>query len=91
MTKLHTDILSPEQMQLLPFIRRYRKSHFLVGGTALALQLGHRRSIDFDHFSSNNVMHASIMSAIKDFTDLKRILVKNSRELTLYANKVKLT
>ena len=48
---MHDDILTPEQQELLGLIRRYNSSYYLVGGTAIALQIGHRRSIDFDLFT----------------------------------------
>lgn len=43
-------VLSREQQQLLPLLEEFSTTHFLVGGTAIALQLGHRASIDFDLF-----------------------------------------
>jgi predicted nucleotidyltransferase component of viral defense system len=52
----HWEVISPEMHHLLttigqqPFI-----SHFyLAGGTALSLQIGHRRSVDFDFFSETD-------------------------------------
>ena len=45
---LHTEILSEQQKTLLPLVKEFRNSFGLVGGTALALHIGHRESIDFD-------------------------------------------
>ncbi len=42
---MHTEILSKEQIELFPFLSRFQRSFYMVGGTAIALQLGHRRSI----------------------------------------------
>jgi len=50
---MQTQILSKEQAKLLPFIKTFSSDFYLVGGTAIALQLEHRRSIDFDLFSDN--------------------------------------
>jgi hypothetical protein len=47
---MHPEILSKEQLELLPFLGQFNKRFFLVGGTAIALQIGHRQSIDFDLF-----------------------------------------
>lgn len=47
---LHPAILNEDQVSLLPLIRQFGKEFYLVGGTAIALYLGHRRSIDFDLF-----------------------------------------
>lgn len=50
MTQLHYEILSPEQKQISGFIGSFDKSFVLVWWTAIALWLGHRKSIDFDLF-----------------------------------------
>ena len=46
------DILPGEQRALWPALARVPESFVLYGGTALALRLGHRTSVDFDFFSS---------------------------------------
>lgn len=43
-------VLSPAQQSLKKLLSEFSKTHFLGGGTAVALHLGHRRSIDFDFF-----------------------------------------
>jgi len=48
---MHKDILTKEQQKLLPLVGEFAKDFGLVGGTAIALNIGHRRSIDFDLFS----------------------------------------
>lgn len=42
------------------------KDFFLVGGTALALQIGHRLSIDIDFFSMNSFDEEGVLSSIED-------------------------
>ena len=46
----HKEILSNKRTELLPLISEFKREYYLVGGTAIALYLGHRRSIDFDLF-----------------------------------------
>lgn len=57
------DILPREQRQLWPALSDIPDCFVLYGGTALALRLGHRSSVDFDFFSSETV----------DFQELFRI------------------
>ncbi len=38
----------------------------MVGGTALALQIGHRNSVDIDLFSNHKVNKSVVVSALKD-------------------------
>src|SRR3989344_7531100 len=47
---MHAEVLIKEASKLFPTFR-YFKDFYLVGGTALALHIGHRQSIDFDFFS----------------------------------------
>lgn len=49
------DVLPEEQRKLWPALSDIPDSFVLYGGTALALRLGHRSSVDFDFFSSDPV------------------------------------
>lgn len=49
------DILDAKRKAVLPFLRPLKQKFYLGGGTGLALQLGHRESIDFDFFSDEHV------------------------------------
>lgn len=53
-TAIHIDILSDAQKKVLPNLAKAlaNTGFYLAGGTALALQVGHRQSIDFDWFIS---------------------------------------
>lgn len=62
---MHKEILTAEQLQLLPAVKRFTKDFYLVGGTAIALHLGHRRSIDFDLFTSKPFENSVIERRIK--------------------------
>ena len=49
------DILSETQKALLPHLEPFTSDYYLVGGTAIALHLGHRKSIDFDLFTQDKI------------------------------------
>jgi len=52
---MHWDILDEKRRALLPLFRTFSDAGFyLAGGTGLALQLGHRDSIDFDFFKEGD-------------------------------------
>jgi len=65
---MHLDILPSEQQKLAillgdcPFV----KDFYLAGGTALALQIGHRQSIDFDFFSEKPFYAEKLLREIED-------------------------
>ena len=61
---MHKEILTKEQIELLPLLRAFSKEYFLVGGTAIALYLGHRQSIDFDLFTEKPIKRISIKNII---------------------------
>ena len=48
---MHKEILTKEQLELLPLVKVFAKDFGLVSGTVIALHIGHRRSIDFDLFT----------------------------------------
>lgn len=50
--KPRLDILPPSQRRLWGELINVPKTFTLYGGTAIALQLGHRASVDFDFFST---------------------------------------
>lgn len=88
---LHKEVLNQEQLSLLPLLKEYRRSFYLVGGTAIALQIGHRRSIDFDLFTEKAIRPKIILD--KFLTQkLKPLVTRRVEEqLNLIANKVKFT
>lgn len=52
---LHYDILDSERKEILPKLMAFKSEFYLAGGTALALQIGHRDSLDFDFFSKEDI------------------------------------
>ena len=64
-TNLHWEILDKKRLELLPKLSVFKNRFYLAGGTALALYLGHRDSIDFDFFIPNKFDHQSLIREIK--------------------------
>jgi hypothetical protein len=76
----HLDILPAAQKRLWPELAR-TPSHFtLYGGTAIALHLGHRQSVDFDFFSPAAFEPRSLLEQLPY---LKGAVVRNSAANTL--------
>ncbi|MBN2105290.1 hypothetical protein JW835_14730 [bacterium] len=46
-------------------IHKFSDSYYLAGDTAIALQIGHRRSIDFDLFTKGDIHRIQIQNIIK--------------------------
>ena len=88
---MHKEIFTKEQNELLPLVAEFSKDFGLVGGTAIALHLGHRRSIDFDLFSEKEFGNQSLLNKISAFGTPDNIIVNKLDELTLVIKGVKLT
>ncbi len=54
MDKLKLFILSESRKKIIPTFISWKNEFYLAGGTGLALQIGHRDSVDFDFFSNNS-------------------------------------
>jgi Nucleotidyl transferase AbiEii toxin, Type IV TA system len=68
----HYDILPDEQKALLlPLKPTRRLGYTLYGGTAIAIQIGHRQSIDFDFFSDKPLDEDRIKRAIPALASAK--------------------
>lgn len=62
---LHWNILDNKRQVILPLLKNFSSDGFyLAGGTGLALQLGHRDSIDFDFFKKGDFDTISLIEKI---------------------------
>lgn len=70
---LQTQTVVPELMELLKKIMSEKLfSDFnLVGGTSLALQMGHRNSIDIDLFGNSEINSELFIEKLSEFGELK--------------------
>ena len=89
---MHNNILTDEQRKLLPLIKAFSKEYYLVGGTAIALHIGHRRSIDFDLFTDIDIKRRSIRNRIeKDGFAIESVLYEAFDQLHVIVNSIKIT
>jgi len=64
--KIFWEILNKPQKQFLPKLSFLRAlGAYLAGGTALALQIGHRNSIDFDFYTPKHFRSGTLEKLIK--------------------------
>jgi hypothetical protein len=89
--KLHKEILTKSQKELLPVIGMFSKNFGLVGGTAIALHIGHRESVDFDMFSFKKFGNLSIRNKITKKIKIDEVFVDKTDEFTFVMNGVKTT
>ncbi len=77
------DILDKKRIEILPQLKFFKKEFYLAGGTALALQIGHRDSVDFDFFKKANLNTKELFTSIKNNLKEHKILKIQERENTL--------
>ncbi|MCE5348317.1 MAG: nucleotidyl transferase AbiEii/AbiGii toxin family protein [Bacteroidales bacterium] len=88
---MHKEILSGEQLELLPLVKQFMHEYYLVGVTAVALYIGHRRSIDFDLFKFSPLKHQKIVQKITEFSYPYIITRRATEQLNVNVGNVKLT
>lgn len=89
---MHNEVLTKEQKNLLPLIAEFKKDFYLVGGTAIALQIGHRYSIDFDLFSFKEIKRKRIINIItKNNFNVDMVHYEDYDQMHLSINNVKVT
>jgi ligand-binding sensor protein len=83
---LHLSTVSASALELLKQIQSIDEfaELRLVGGTALALQIGHRRSIDLDFFGNVEFEKLNTNELFKDFTSVE--VHQKSRHINIYEN-----
>lgn len=88
---MHKDILSENQLKLLSLVKQFRREYYLVGGTAIALYIGHRRSIDFDLFKHTFLKPEKIISKISAFNYPYSITRRVKEQMNVTIHDVKFT
>ncbi len=88
---MHNEILSKSQHELFPLVKRFSSQFGLVGGTAIALHLGHRQSIDFDLFSNKPFDNAHIRKIIVKTNSIDRVVFDEEGQYTVLINGVRFT
>jgi len=88
---MHPEVLDERNKEIFFRLKRFG-DFYLAGGTALALQIGHRISVDFDLFSGEEIPSALLQKTKKVFID-KNVVpsVNNSGELTVFVGDSKVT
>jgi len=88
---MHIEVFNSEQDKLLPFIKGFQRSFYMVGGTAIALHLGHRRSIDFDLFTLKPLNKSRIKGKLMQIPFKQIPIFEDFDQLHLLINDVKFT
>jgi hypothetical protein len=88
---MHLEILSENQVSLFKYLKGFNRKFYLVGGTAIALHIGHRRSIDFDLFCEKPFAKMYVNNKLNTIPFKKIKLFEDIDQMHFYVNEVKMT
>jgi len=91
MRRIHSEILTKDQLELLPLVKSFSKDFGLVGGTAIALFIGHRRSIYFDLFTDKEFDNWKIRRKIVRYGKIDSVLRDEDGQYTVVIQEVRIT
>lgn len=88
---MHAECLTQEAKRLFPFLSHF-SNFYLVGGTALALQIGHRKSYDFDLFTYDQ-LPPKLFQKVKKYFSGEKISVSlwTQEQADIFVAGVKIT
>ncbi len=77
---MYYKILNKKRQLILPFLKNFKNDFYLAGGTGLAMQIGHRDSIDFDFFTPRDFDTKKLFSSLKEvFTGYKIVKIQEEK------------
>ncbi len=82
--QIHWNILDQDRMSILPLLKHFsERGFYLAGGTGLALQIGHRDSIDFDFFVNGDFDTQELSKQIQVVFKDHQILITQNEKNTI--------
>ena len=88
---MHDKALTSQAAKIFPKLSRF-KDFYLVGGTALALQIGHRISVDFDLFSEKELPSGLLQKIKRDFSGISiEVTYQSPEQINVLLDGVKAT
>jgi len=88
---MHLNILSKAQHDQLALLTKFKREFILVGGTAIALHIGHRKSIDFDLFKEKPFNKTKIKQKISTQNYRYQLLYEDAESIHFMIDEVKWT
>lgn len=91
---LFFDILDSHRQEILPLLKNIDYGFYLAGGTGIALQLGHRDSIDFDFFRQESFSTTEMIERLRAlFENYSLTIIQEEKDTlsVLINNEVKLS
>jgi len=88
---MYLNILNEDQQKLLPLLSKFKREFYMVGGTSIALHIGHRLSIDFDLFKKGKIKPRAIVEKFKAKKEDFKVTLNIDGQLNMSCRDVKFT
>jgi len=88
---MRKEVLTENQISLSFMLQIFSENFGLVGGTAIALQIGHRHSIDFDLFTNKPFSNFNIKKRISKYRRIKNVFKDEDGHYTFIIDDVQFT
>ncbi len=82
MSSIHLELLDKKRKEAFEKLKSFRRIAFLAGGTALALQIAHRYSFDFDLFLERKIERKDFLRLKRNFS-IKMVKINTDKQLTV--------
>ncbi|MBU1104820.1 nucleotidyl transferase AbiEii/AbiGii toxin family protein [Candidatus Parcubacteria bacterium] len=82
MSSIHLEILDKDRLEVFKQFAGLKSQGYLAGGTALALQINHRKSYDFDFFASKPISRI-FQKKVIDIFGGARVVRQSGDQLTV--------
>lgn len=86
MSKIYLEIFDQQRKDTFDMLRAFQNNCYLAGGTALALQIGHRRSVDFDLFTPKPV-NTILKKKVRDTFGDVRFYINSADQISFNATR----
>lgn len=84
MSKIHLEILDEPRKLVFKKLKAFSNLGYLAGGTALALQISHRLSLDFDFFVNQPLKRTLVKKCGEVFGEDIQVIRQTADQLTFY-------
>jgi len=85
---MHQEVITSEARRIFDRLHRF-SNFYLAGGTGLALQLGHRISVDFDLFWEKSIPKDLLLKVRRAFEGFEtRVVINHSEQLTVAVEQI---
>lgn len=83
MSKIYLEILDKERQAVFKKLAHFKTDGYLAGGTALSLQIKHRKSVDFDIFTPQ-IIDTSLRLKVRKIFGLVEMYTDTSDQISFY-------